>query len=96
MAFHWRADDGLKLNAGLVLALGFFRGSNEYCLETLYFCDFQRGYGPPVPPSGSVHDTTLNIVHVCKHARIQKMLNSDNVFIVDEEREDPKTTISGP
>ena len=34
------------------------------------------------------------------HARIQKVLsegsNFDNVYLVDEGREDPNTTISGP
>ena len=57
MAFRWRADDGPTLNAGLV-ALCFSGDPDQFCYETLYFCDFSGGGGPdllPPPPSGSAH-----------------------------------------
>ena len=38
MTFRWRADDGPILNAGLI-ALWFSGDPDQYCLETLYFCD---------------------------------------------------------
>ena len=59
--FRWRADDGRTLNAGLV-ALGFSGDPDQYCKETLYFCDFQGGSGPPAP-SGSAH--VMLIIHLC-------------------------------
>ena len=46
MTFHWRADDGPALNAGLV-----FRGSGSV-LPTLFF---QGGPDPLPPISGSAH-----------------------------------------
>ena len=49
MAFRWRADDGLTLNAGLV-ALLFFRDPDQNCKETLYFFCFSGGSRPPVSP----------------------------------------------
>ena len=49
MAFRWRADDCPTLNAGLI-ALWFSGDLDRYCYETLCFCDFSRGSGPPVPP----------------------------------------------
>ena len=39
MAFHWRADDGPILNAGLI-ALWCSGDPDQYCWETLYFCYF--------------------------------------------------------
>ena len=63
MAFHWRADyfNGPQLNACLV-ALWFLGDPDQYCWETLYFCDFSWGGGgggggwtPCPPPSGSAH-----------------------------------------
>ena len=44
MAFGWRADNVPPLNAGLV-ALWFLGDRDQYCLETLYFCDFSGGGG---------------------------------------------------
>ena len=38
-AFCWRADNGPTLNAGLV-ACDFSGDLDQYCLETLFFCDF--------------------------------------------------------
>ena len=35
---------------------GFTGNPDQYCLETLYFCDFSVGSGP-LPSSVSVHDT---------------------------------------
>ena len=50
MALGWHADDGPTLNAGLV-AFRFSRDTDQYCLETLYFCDVQGGGGPdPMSP----------------------------------------------
>ena len=52
MAFRWRADDGLTLNAGLV-ALWFFRGSGPILQRVPIFLYFFRGGGPdslPPPP----------------------------------------------
>ena len=46
MAFCWHADVGPTLNTD--------GDPYQYCLETLYFCDFLRGGShTPVPPSGS-------------------------------------------
>ena len=46
MAFHWRADDGPTLNAGLVvLRISGIRSS------------IAKGSGPPAPSSGSAHGT---------------------------------------
>ena len=56
MAFRWRADDGQTLNAGLVVALWFFRRSGSVLLRNPIFLWFSRagGSGPPAPPrSGS-------------------------------------------
>ena len=50
MAFRWRDDDTPKLIAGMV-ALCFFQGIRE----TLYFCDFSGGSGPPVHPYGCAY-----------------------------------------
>ena len=44
MAFRWCADDGPTLNAGLVAW-----DPDQYCKETLYFCDFKGGSGPCPP-----------------------------------------------
>ena len=56
MAFRWRADNDPTLNAGLV-ACDFSGEPDQYCKETLYFCYFLGGTGPPAPPppSGSTH-----------------------------------------
>ena len=56
MAFHWRAYNGPKLNAGLV-ALWFFRGSGPVFLrKNLYFCYFSGVGGlDPLYPSGFAH-----------------------------------------
>ena len=53
MVFRWRADGGPTLNVAGLFACDFTGDWDQYCLETLYFCDFQGGSGPPVPPSGS-------------------------------------------
>ena len=42
-------DDGPPLNAGLK-ALPFSLGPDQYCLETLYFCDFRCPDSLPPPP----------------------------------------------
>ena len=66
-AFHWRANDGPTLNAGLV-ALCFVRGSRPVLLRTPIFCDVSgRESGPPLPtPSGSAHVSYLNVnMFVC-------------------------------
>ena len=47
MAFHWHADDGPTLNAGLV-ALWFFRGSGPVLLRSPIVYDFS-GRGGPEP-----------------------------------------------
>ena len=44
MAFRWCADDGPTLNDGLV-ALCFSGDLDQYCKETLYFCEFSGGLG---------------------------------------------------
>ena len=50
MAFRMRADDDLTLNAGLPLC-DFSGDLDQYCKETLYFCDFSgEGSRPPVTP----------------------------------------------
>ena len=55
MAFHWRTDDGPKLNAGSTPLL-FFRRSGSILLRYPIFCDFSRGIRAPcAPPSGSAH-----------------------------------------
>ena len=48
MAFHWQADDGPTLNAGLV-ALWFKGIRTSIAKEPYVFCNFPVG-GPPVPP----------------------------------------------
>ena len=50
-AFKWlfADNDGPTLNAGL-LALWFSGDRDQYCLETLYFCDFSGGVRTPVSP----------------------------------------------
>ena len=52
MAFHWHADDGQTLNAGLV-ALWFLRGSGPVLLRNPIFLWFSRegGLDPYPPPS---------------------------------------------
>ena len=51
MAFRWRADDDLILNAGLVAFSGY---PDQYCRKTLYFAIFSGGGGgggpDPMPP----------------------------------------------
>ena len=64
------------------------------------------GSGPPIPPSGSAYGKAQCHAnwYFKLDARIQKVLsdgsNSENVccflFLVDEVREDPTTTKSGP
>ena len=58
MAFHWRADDGPTLNAGMVAAI--FQGI-QICIarKPINYVTFQEGSGPSVTPSGSAH------VYVC-------------------------------
>ena len=51
MAFRWRADDGQKLNAGLVFQ-GFW---TNIAKKPYIFVIFQGGSGPLVFPSGSAH-----------------------------------------
>ena len=46
MAFRRRADDGPTLNAGLVVLL-VLGDPDQYCYETLYFCDFRKGVPDP-------------------------------------------------
>ena len=67
MAFRWRADNGPSLNAGLI-ALRFLGNPDQYCQETIYFCDFSLGggggggSGPPVlPPLDPPMMTTTRI-----------------------------------
>ena len=48
MAFRWRADGDPTLNAGMV-ALSFLGDPDQYCKETLYFCDFSGGRDPRPP-----------------------------------------------
>ena len=50
MAVRWRADDGQRLNAGLVAL--FFRGSRPVLLRNPIFLLFSRGGGgtEPLPP----------------------------------------------
>ena len=58
MAFCWRVN-GPPLNAGLV-AMWFLADPDQYCWETLYFCDFSGGgVRTPWPPSGSAHGMHL-------------------------------------
>ena len=52
MAFHWRADNGQKLNAGLA-AFWFFGGSGPVLQRNPIFCDFPGGSGTPAPPPPS-------------------------------------------
>ena len=55
MAFRWRADDGLKLNAGLV-ALCFFQEIwTNIAKKPNIFCDCSGVRTPCPPPSGSAH-----------------------------------------
>ena len=55
MAFRWRVNDGPTLKAGLVS--DFSEDPDQYCYETLYFCDFSREGGlDPLAPSGFTHD----------------------------------------
>ena len=57
MAFHWHADGGQTLNAGLV-ALWFSRRSGPALLRNPIFLWFFRGGGVRTPspsPSGSAH-----------------------------------------
>ena len=57
MEFRWCADDGPKLNAGLVV----LRISGDPVKYFYIFVIFQRGGGgpDPLPPSGSAHVTGL-------------------------------------
>ena len=58
MAFRWRADDGLTLNAGLV-ALWFLEIRTSIAKEPYSFVIFQGSGGPdplPPPPCGSAHE----------------------------------------
>ena len=58
--WHCRVDDGPTLNVGLV-TLSFLGDPDQYCNESLYFCDFSGGgggSGPPVfPPLRYAHAT---------------------------------------
>ena len=54
MAFRWRADDGPKLNAGLV-ALWFFSGSGPVLLRNPTFLWFFRGVSDPLSPPLDPH-----------------------------------------
>ena len=47
-AFRWRADDGSKLDAGLVAAI--FQGMRTCIARKPYILCFSGGSGPPVPP----------------------------------------------
>ena len=49
MAFHWRVDNGLTLNAGFVL-LWFSRGSGPVLLRNPTFSWFCRGGPDPMSP----------------------------------------------
>ena len=49
MGFRWQADGGPTLNADLV-AVWFLGGGDQYCKETLYFCDFSGEVWTPCPP----------------------------------------------
>ena len=56
MAFHWRVDDALTLNAGLVAAI--FQGIRNCIARKPYiFVIFHGGGGvrTPCPPSGTAH-----------------------------------------
>ena len=62
MAFYWRADDGLTLNAGLVTAI--FQRIRTCIARNPYILVIFQGVGggsrppappPPPPPSGSAH-----------------------------------------
>ena len=60
MVFCWHADDGPKLNAGLVAVI-FWGIRTGIARKPYIFVIFQGGggggggSGPPVPPSGSTH-----------------------------------------
>ena len=57
------ADNGPKLNAGLVV-LWFFKGSRPVLLRNpIFFFDVSGGSGPLSPPSGSAHE------HCLRHGR---------------------------
>ena len=102
MVFRWRADDGPKLNAGLV-ALRIFRGSGPVFLRNPIFCDFSGGGGPdPLPPPPL--DPCMKLAHlnyflsvlfqVCKIESSLKMLVSTQSKLNDAyQRNVTKTAI---
>ena len=78
MAFRWRADDGTTLNAGLV-ASSFLGDPDQYCWETLYFCDFPGGggggwgYGRPAPTPLDPRMISIFVqVSVAEHAGLSR------------------------
>ena len=61
MAFRWHVNDGTSLNGSFVF---FLWDPDQYCKETLYFCDFSGGGGggvwtpcPPLDLSGFIFFT---------------------------------------
>ena len=57
MAFRWHANDGTSLNGSFVF---FLWDPDQYCKETLYYCDFSGGgWGglDPLSPSGFIFFT---------------------------------------
>ena len=68
MAFRWREDDGLTMNAGLVAVI--FRGSGPELLRNPIFCDilvfFSEGVRANWPSSGSAQ-RALVVTHNFSH-----------------------------
>ena len=60
MAFRWRADDGPKLNTGLV-ALWYFRRSGPVLLRNPIFLCFFRGGPDPLSPPLDPHMCHLGV-----------------------------------
>ena len=54
MEFRWPADDGPTLNAGLVAVIS--GDPDQYCKETVLFCDFSGGGGGGQDPLSSPLD----------------------------------------
>ena len=80
MAFCWRADDGLTLNAQAWLLCDFSGDPDQYCKKTVYFSDFLGGGPdhlsplwirpcpppPPPPPPPPTRPYSLTLLPLCQ------------------------------
>ena len=84
MAFHWRADDGPTLNAGLVAAI--FQGIRTSIARKPYiFVIFQGGggFGPPVPPlDPHMPDRDRDVINPFHNLNLMLDLNIINTFVI--------------